>query len=72
MQKIMLTVAERKRRNKLTPRDFLRIIRRTVVEQFQTSPFGLTRADARKCTDKIMKVIERNHKRARIAGLVKM
>jgi hypothetical protein len=46
-------------------------LRRTVVSQFQTPVFGLKQDDAEKCADTIMKVIVRNHKRARIAGLVK-
>jgi hypothetical protein len=46
-------------------------LRQTVVSQFQTPVFGLKQGDAEKCADKIMKVIVRNHQRARIAGLIK-
>jgi hypothetical protein len=65
-------VAERKRPKKLNLRKYLQELRKTVVSQFQTSVFGLTEVDAEKCADKIMKVIEHNHKRAISAGLVEI
>jgi hypothetical protein len=55
-----------------TAMSYFTSLRQTVVNQFQTSVFGLTEVDAEKCADKIMKVIERNHKRARSAGLVEI
>lgn len=48
----------------------LRSLRKSVIATFRANPFNLKLSTARKYADQIMKVIERNHKRARDAGLV--
>ena len=49
---------------------YFRTIRETLIEQFRAAPFGLNQPTAEKCASEMLKVIERNHKQARIAGLL--
>lgn len=55
---------------KMTLVSYLGALRLTVVKQFRADPFGLDEKDAEKCANEVMKVIERNHKRARHAGFI--
>lgn len=57
---------------KMTLVSYLRSLRETVVEQFRSAPFALGERDAEKCATEVMKVIERNHRRARDAGLIEV
>jgi hypothetical protein len=59
-----------KQQKKISHREYLRRLRKTVVTTFQTNHFNLEQLAAEKCADKIMKVVERNYRRARSAGLI--
>jgi hypothetical protein len=49
---------------------YLHSLRETVVKQFRSAPFALGEQDAEKCANEVMKVIEKNHRRARQEDLV--
>lgn len=59
------------KRSKPPPlREYLRILREVFLTQFISEPFGLDKKKAQKCADEVVKVIGRNHRRARSAGLI--
>lgn len=59
------------KRSKPPPlREYLRRLHRVVLDQFLAAPFSLDKPTAEKCANEVMKVIARNHKRARSSGFI--
>ena len=47
-----------------------RMLRDTFLTQFLSAPFNLDETTAQKCVNEVMRVIERNYRRAKNAGLI--
>lgn len=48
--------------------EYLREMRRFLLDQFQSKTFNLSHEDAKKCADEILKIVRRNYREVETAS----